>query len=223
MKSKPPGGSVRIAVRAGIMVCGLALVVAGCTSEPSTSGPQDSSGAVVDQDDAAAGTEAAPLPSPVASVDPNASPAGRLPGEPDPSLTPGVLNLAVSQATISSTICVSGWTATIRPPSSFTSPLKIQQIAMYAYPDANTADYEEDHLIPLQLGGAPSDTANLWPEPYLASLPDGKTTGARVKDAFETALKRAVCGGTMTLSQAQSEIGIHWVHAFYGIPLASGP
>ena len=135
----------------------------------------------------------------------------RLPGEPDPSLTPGP-NPAVTQATIGSTICVSGWTATIRPSSSFTTALKIKQITQYGYSDTKTSSYEEDHLIPLELGGAPADARNLWPEPYTVTLADGRSTGARTKDPFETKLKSQVCAGTITLAQAQGEIGIHWVH-----------
>lgn len=125
--------------------------------------------------------------------------------EADLALTPGALNPAVTQATIGTTICVSGWTATIRPPSSYTMSLKIQQISLYGYADTSTAAYEEDHLISLELGGAPKDPHNLWPEPYAATLPDG----------------REVCAGAVTLSAAQAEIGIHWVHAYYGIPLAA--
>jgi hypothetical protein len=117
---------------------------------------------------------------------------------------------------------VSGWTATIRPSSTYTTALKIQQIVQYGYADTSTASYEEDHLVPLELGGAPSDLRNLWPEPYVATLPDGRNVGARVKDSLETSLKRQVCAGTMTLAAARSRIGIHWVHAYYGIPLAAG-
>lgn len=39
---------------------------------------------------------------------------------PDPQLTPGVTNPDVTQATIDKTICVPGWTKTIRPPASYT-------------------------------------------------------------------------------------------------------
>ena len=74
-------------------------------------------------------------------------------------------NPDVTQDTIDSTICVSGWTATVRPPASYTTALKIQQIADYGYTDTSTADYEEDHFIPLELGGSPTDPGNLWPEP----------------------------------------------------------
>jgi hypothetical protein len=169
-----------------------------------------------------------PSPSPTATALPTGLPsssgsavaADRLPGEPDPMLTPGALNPAVTQATIGSTICVSGWTDTIRPVVDYTNALKIQQIMEYGYSDTSTLSYEEDHLISLELGGAPNDPANLWPEPRTASLPDGRPSGSSIKDGFETRLKTEVCAGTLSLAQAQAEIGDHWVHAYYGIPLA---
>jgi hypothetical protein len=150
------------------------------------------------------------------------SAADRLPGEPDRLLTPGALNPAVTQATIGSTICVSGWTATIRPSSSYTTRLKIAQIVAYGYSDTSTSAYEEDHLISLELGGAPSDPRNLWPEPYTMSLADGRPTGARTKDTFESRLKKEVCAGTISLAAAQADIGVYWVHAYYGIPIPVG-
>ena len=164
-----------------------------------------------------AGPTGVPIPLPVAG-----SASDRRPGEPDPALTPGALNPAVTQATIGSTICVSGWTATIRPSSSYTTRLKIAQIVAYGYSDTSTSAYEEDHLISLELGGAPSDPRNLWPEPYTMSLADGRPTGARTKDTFESKLKKDVCAGTISLAEAQADIGVYWVHAFYGIPFSLG-
>ncbi|MGW4529241.1 hypothetical protein [Amycolatopsis sp. NPDC004378] len=41
---------------------------------------------------------------------------------PDPACTPGALNPDVTQASIGSTICVSGWTATIRPRPATPTP-----------------------------------------------------------------------------------------------------
>ncbi|MEU3862683.1 hypothetical protein AB0F03_36140 [Streptomyces sp. NPDC028722] len=102
---------------------------------------------------------------------------------PDPLCQPGAFNPDVTQATIGSTICVSGWTSTVRPPTSYTNPLKVQQIAAYGYSDTSTADYEEAHLVPLELGGAPRDPKNLWPEPRYST--GGKTAGN--KDTVETA------------------------------------
>jgi hypothetical protein len=201
--------------------------VPGASVEPAPTGdvgvatpPPDQ--AVAADDDGSAGTQTGPIVAPAGTPVPGSPAAGRLVGEPDPALTPGAFNPAVTQATIRSTICVSGWTATIRPPSSYTTNLKIQQIGDYGYADTSTASYEEDHLIPLQLGGAPSDPHNLWPEPYAAALSDGRNVGARVKDTFETSLKRAVCAGSMGLAEARARIGVHWVHFFYGIPLATG-
>ena len=40
------------------------------------------------------------------------------------TLTPGVVNPDVTQATIAATICRRGWTRTIRPPVSYTNELK---------------------------------------------------------------------------------------------------
>src|SRR5690242_14366323 len=119
---------------------------------------------------------------------------------PDPSCQPGATNPDVTQATIGSTICVSGWTATVRPPTSYTNPLKARQIAAYGYPDTAPADYEEDHLIPLELGGAPRAEANLWPQPRYGSQP------ASSKDTVENKLKQAVCARTVPLDAARSAI-----------------
>jgi hypothetical protein len=53
---------------------------------------------------------------------------------------------------------------------------------------------EEDHLISLELGGAPGSKKNLWPEPW---------PQPRMSDPNETVWKRRVCNGTLTLRQAQ--------------------
>jgi hypothetical protein len=59
---------------------------------------------------------------------------------PDPTCTP--TNPDVTQASIGSTICRGGYTATIRPPAAYTSVLKRQQIVAYRYPDTSPSDYE---------------------------------------------------------------------------------
>jgi hypothetical protein len=69
----------------------------------------------------------------------------------------------VTPATIGATICTSGWTATVRPPTTYTGPLKLQMMAAY-HVGTDTSAFELDHLVPLELGGAPSDPRNLWPE-----------------------------------------------------------
>ena len=104
-----------------------------------------------------------------------------------------------------------GWTATVRPPSAYTSALKVAQIIEYGYTDRNPSDYEEDHLVPLELGGATRDPRNLWPQPRTATLPDGTEVDADAKDGLEDALKGDVCAGTMELGAAQRAIAGDWV------------
>ena len=111
----------------------------------------------------------------------------------DPVRTPGVINPDVTQANIRSTICRHGWTDTIRPPTSYTNPLKARQ--MHQYREAGSlSDYQEDHLISLELGGDPTDPRNLWPEPY---------PRASEVDQMENELNSEVCSGQLTLAEAQ--------------------
>lgn len=131
-------------------------------------------------------------------------------GLPNHSLTPGAWNLAVTQGTIHTTICVAGWTKTIRPPTSYTNPLKVAQISTYGFADKLVGDYEEDHLISLELGGSPRSTKNLWPEPHHIMV-GGLDLGSFSKDAFETHLKSLVCSGRLTLAKARAEIAGNWV------------
>jgi len=129
---------------------------------------------------------------------------------PNPARTPGATNSAVTQATITSTICVAGWTSTVRPPSSYTTALKERQLfSGYAYHgDTNPSDYEEDHLIPLELGGSPSAEANLWPEPYHV------TDGAYSKDKIENKLHALVCAGGLSLGTAHHATASNWFTAY---------
>jgi hypothetical protein len=109
--------------------------------------------------------------------------------------TPGVLNPDVTQATIKQTICVRGWTRTIRPPTSYTNDLKRKQMRDYGV-TGDLSGYQEDHLISLELGGHPTDPRNLWPEPY---------PRASDVDTIENQLNAKVCSGELTLEAAQLE------------------
>ncbi len=130
---------------------------------------------------------------------------------PNKALTPGVLNGLVRDDTVQKTICVSGWTATIRPPASYTTKLKIQQMKAQGL-GGSPADYEEDHFISLELGGNPTSPENLWPEPYkpLGTL----VGGAKQKDATENYLHKEVCAGRMSLSVAQGLITSDWYSVY---------
>jgi hypothetical protein len=111
----------------------------------------------------------------------------------DPIRTPGVLNPEVTQANIRSTICRQGWTTTIRPPTDFTNQLKRKQMRQYGE-TGSLSDYQEDHVISLELGGSPTDPRNLWPEPYPRAAEVDKT---------ENELNAEVCSGQLSLADAQ--------------------
>jgi hypothetical protein len=117
---------------------------------------------------------------------------------PNPALTPGAIDISVTQKNLHNTVCVTGYTSTVRPGVNYTNKLKKQQIDEYQYTDKDMRHYEEDHLIPLAVGGHPSDPRNLWPQPW-----DG-TMGARKKDVLEGWAHRALCSGKITLAYAQS-------------------
>jgi len=134
-------------------------------------------------------------------------------GLPDSNCTSGAVDTNVTQENIQSTICVSGYTKTVRPSTSYTNSLKRQQIIEYGYADTNLSNYEEDHLISLELGGSPKDPKNLWPESY--NIPNG----ARVKDRLENLLHKMVCNGSISLTEAQLEIATDWLFYYnnYGL------
>lgn len=131
---------------------------------------------------------------------------------PNPSWTPGAVNPEITQANLDETICNPRWsTRLIRPPMQYTSRLKFEQLHQYGYTDTDMRDYEEDHMIPLELGGSRADPRNLWPEPYQTSIPDG---GARFKDQVENYLHDEVCNGDLTLGQAQNAILRDWYRVY---------
>ena len=122
---------------------------------------------------------------------------------PDPECTPGVINSNVTQDNIENTICVPGFSKGIRPPTSYTTPLEIKLMKSYGF-TGDRKDYELDHLISLQLGGSPKDVKNLWPEPYFTEF------NAHIKDKFENYLHKQICNGSMSLSEAQTQIATDW-------------
>ena len=131
---------------------------------------------------------------------------------PDPVRTPGSTNPDITQDNVRETICNPRWsTKSIRPPASYTNRLKVEQIREYRYSDSTLKDFEEDHFIPLELGGNPTDPKNLWPEPFETSIPDG---GAHSKDKVENYLHAEVCAGSLTLEQAQKEIREDWYRVY---------
>jgi len=126
---------------------------------------------------------------------------------PDSNCTPGAIDLRVTQENINSTICVSGYTATVRPSTSVTNKIKTERMEVYGDTDS-PSNYELDHLIPLELGGSPDSVLNLFPEPY------ANPYGAQEKDKVENYLHKQVCDGAIALQAAQQEIRTNWVEIY---------
>ena len=117
---------------------------------------------------------------------------------------PGTVNPAVTQATIGTTICHPGWTTSIRPTEAWSEALKRRLLTHSGFKDQHLADYELDHLIPLELGGAPADLFNLWLEPRY----NGQSQRG---DTAENSMRRKVCAGTLALQTARDLI-VTWKH-----------
>jgi len=118
-----------------------------------------------------------------------------------------VQNPAVTQETIGSTICKRGWTATVRPPLKYTNDLKRHQLFQFADQHPNDPNWsltgtEEDHRLPLELGGDPRDPMNLSPEEPASPNP---------KDHDEDAFKQLVCAHKLTLVVAQINFITKWL------------
>jgi hypothetical protein len=184
---------MRTCLAAAALVVGLAACSPGSAGAPSA---LTSVGATTSS---AGGTTGDPAP-------PGSCHAGDGGFLPDPGCTPGGADARVTPDTLSSTICRSGYTATVRPPLSVTEPIKRERMAAYGL-SAPLSAYELDHLVPLELGGA-STVANLWPEPW------ADPRGAHRKDDLENALKRQVCSGTLSLADARHAIASDWESAY---------
>ena len=102
----------------------------------------------------------------------------------------GATDPRVTQSNIGTTICQPGYSRTVRPPVSWSGRVKRQML--HGLP---ARSYELDHVIPIEVGGAPMDPRNLQIQPWPA---------ARAKDKLEGQVHRAVCAGRMTLEQGQA-------------------
>ena len=111
----------------------------------------------------------------------------------------------MTQDTYKKTICVVGYTTTVRPPTSVTEKYKNLSMIAYGFPRP-ASGYEYDHLVSLELGGS-SAQANLWPQPYDA------TGLSKKKDTVEGHLKDAVCSNKVQLAAAQEAIASDWTTA----------
>jgi hypothetical protein len=69
------------------------------------------------------------------------------------------LSADVHQDNIEQTICVSGYTATVRPSTTYTNGVKLKLLKEQGLSASAAADFELDHRVPLALGGKPTNAA----------------------------------------------------------------
>jgi hypothetical protein len=96
----------------------------------------------------------------------------------------------------------------IPTPAYYTNKLKKSQLIDYSFADQNPKHYEEDHLIPLSIGGAPEDPLNLWPQTRLSEWDAAK------KDVLELRLYKMVCNGEIALDDARQRIANNWIETY---------
>jgi hypothetical protein len=80
-----------------------------------------------------------------------------------------------------------------------------------------TTPAQDKTLCSLELGGAPQDLANLWPELWNGDA------NAHMKDAVEIFLNREVCRGAMPLAEAQRQIVTDWLAVYRSHGLSPAP
>ena len=115
------------------------------------------------------------------------------------------INQNVTQDIIQQTICVPGYTKTIRPPVSQTNKIKRDMMEQQGIDSAVRPYIALDHIIPMALGGHPSDLENF----QLISHREN----AR-KSRIEVKLQCLVCTGQISLSEAQKAMN-NWQSAYH--------
>jgi hypothetical protein len=121
---------------------------------------------------------------------------------PDPALTPGAVRTSAAPD-----VCGDRRTRQFR---HWSRARDDHILAEYGLPAGPHPDFEVDHLIPLDLGGA-DDDRNLWPEPRRSIEPEWN---AERKDRLEWKLADLVCSGRLDLAAAQDAIRTDWTGAY---------
>jgi hypothetical protein len=124
---------------------------------------------------------------------------------PDKVRTPGLIAQRSAEK-----VCTAGYSASVR---HYDPAASARLFSAYGVEGSHEA-YEDDHLVPIKLGGDPTDPRNQWPQPrYTARW------NAALKDRLEWRLITWVCDGSREgadarLEQAQSDIMSDWIAAY---------
>jgi hypothetical protein len=118
--------------------------------------------------------------------------AGAAPLPTNPDVTPD---------NIATTICVSGYSHTVRPPSQVTGAIKRRLLSDAGLPPDMVHDFILDHIIPISVGGSPDDPRNMVLQPKAE---------ASLKDRAENRAHSLVCTHRLDLRQAQQTMWSDW-------------
>ena len=112
----------------------------------------------------------------------------------DPTLTPGALNPDVTAGDDRLHDLRGGLDEDGAPAVELHARTRAAAAASSTAQSGPTSNFQEDHFISLELGGAPTDPRNLWPEPQ---------PRASEVDRIENQLNDLVCSGKITLAEGQ--------------------
>jgi hypothetical protein len=111
------------------------------------------------------------------------------------------VNPDVTPENIDETICVKGYSSSIRPPQVYTDRVKRHLMREAGIPIEFIHDYVLDHVIPISSGGSPTDLRNLRLQPRDLSL---------AKDRAENRSHQFICDGRLDLRSAQQTMYSDW-------------
>ncbi len=121
-----------------------------------------------------------------------------------------MLDERVTQQSVADTICRPGYADTVSPPLDELMEHKDRLLAAHGIDSDDGAGYALDRRVPIVLGGSPDAPANL------GLLPWAGHHGERRKEMLTAKLKRCVCAGKISLSDAQTAIAGNWSTWYQG-------
>jgi hypothetical protein len=132
----------------------------------------------------------------------------RKPYLPDPVLTPGAILPSIAD----DRLCTKD--RRVRAPE-IAKELEDEVFAAYGIRSPKPGQWKIDVLIPVELGGDPSNIKNLFPLPYSINA-DGSDLGANTKRLAEVAVLRQLCGASqtspqkITFAEAREQFANNW-------------
>jgi hypothetical protein len=147
-------------------------------------------------------------PCAVAAANRDCREGGAALGLPGPEPNAWVCESRYHQANIEETICNPNWsTKNIRPPESYNSKLKTEQMRQWSLP-GTAADYQEDHLISSNWEAA---------RPILETYGQKRIPPSQVperKTLLRTIFTNRSARGALTLEAAQHAIATDWYKVY---------